>query len=614
LPYQGPNWPHSNPGSANIFDRYYRKDQLKVKLVGGSDSKTIDTKAAAGDSPDIIDVYPPEQLRKYARKGIAVELNGYLKELQEEQGVDIRTWTWPARLDDLRLPNPDFDPETDHPLDRWKWYAVPNNMNVNMIWFNMSLYEQSANERGQEDMPPAPWLHWTWWDYAALAKAMHRRSPTSGNFMSFGAQRPGIELLYHQIGLSMRGISREEFAELSFEEKRARGLAFDDERLALNFPDLLPDDPGPEDLAKLRAEGLGELSWETCTTAYKPRDDGTHVMYPNRVALRRALQFSYDMEHTLEAVPSSVDAQQIAMTGGHHSSGSYGQFKSGVLAMFECGRWFLGQVRADATFDWRLYRIPRWVPYEEWARWTREGKGPGERDGAWGDAEPPTALRGYGNFMGGRMAFISKTAKDHGRADEAFKFLEYLMINPDFNRILLIEDGMGADMAFAKDYLSKVDPLFPEEAEKRPVEHEMGALDNLVPTPSWPYRNYESGRQKGVGSSLGAKMNGPEAKEADPDEDRRRWAPHADRVEYGAMERWFEEVGTSHERVAWELSDFFLEGLQEIEEDGLRAMGKRDRSLGPTWYSLAFLGGLIGFIVLVAWWTWRDKRVGTGRG
>ena len=178
--------------------------------------------------------------------------------------------------------------------------------------------------------------------------------------------------------------------------------------------------------------------------------------------------------------------------------------------MFLEGRWFLGQVRNDTNFDWRLLRIPRWVPYEVWQDWQQRGLKPEERDGPWGEAEHGDPFRGYANFIGSRKSAITKSAADNDRIDESFRFLEFLLTNQDFNQVLLIEDGMGANMAAAHQYLAQPDPLFPAEEDRRSAQHELSALERLRPSPLWPYDNFgNTGFQKLNGDLTKSWLNNP---------------------------------------------------------------------------------------------------------
>ena len=128
----------SRAGQLSKFNQYYRKDSLKVCLVpGGSDGSTLITTSCAGTAPDIVDVYDQEDLRTDIRKGLARPLNEYLK----ASHIDLEAITWPARLEALRQPNPRWRPG-EPPLDRYTYYAVPNNMDVPVVFFNASLYQQ----------------------------------------------------------------------------------------------------------------------------------------------------------------------------------------------------------------------------------------------------------------------------------------------------------------------------------------------------------------------------------------------------------------------------------------------------------------------------------------
>jgi ABC-type glycerol-3-phosphate transport system substrate-binding protein len=440
----------SNPArreQLNIFNRAYRGQDLKIEIVpNGSNPKDIPTRAAAGGGPDILDVYPPEDLRRYIDKGLAVPLNPYLK----AAGLDLERVAWPERLDDLRRPNPDWKPG-DHPIDRHIYYAVPNNMDVPMVWFNRSLFRRAAEDlrAAGRPVPREPWVGWTWWDYAALAKVMHRRG-ANGQFTSFGGSLPDDDTLYLQIAGGLRG----------------------------SDPAAYRPVPGPDG---------APLSFADAAAHWRPRPAGGWEPYPNRTALREVEQLAFDLAYAIGAAPTSSDATQVAAAGGFASDGDMGRWKAGLQGLLIAGRWFLGQVRADVGFDWQLVVIPRWVPYGEWERWELAGLDPARRDGAWGEGAAP--LRGEGNLLGGRMSFLSRTAK---QPDKAFRFLEFLVANQDFNRIMLVEDGYGANRAAAEAYLAAPDPLYPHETVHRAPEHELAALRSLVRRPSWPYDNHQT--------------------------------------------------------------------------------------------------------------------------
>jgi hypothetical protein len=105
----------ANPARAEqmaIFDRHYDDQNLRVELLpGGSDRSSLPTTAAAGRAPYIVDIFAESDVPLYAKKGIALPLNDYLKELRDrsEDPFNILTDTWQARLDSLRIDNPDWD-------------------------------------------------------------------------------------------------------------------------------------------------------------------------------------------------------------------------------------------------------------------------------------------------------------------------------------------------------------------------------------------------------------------------------------------------------------------------------------------------------------------------
>jgi ABC-type glycerol-3-phosphate transport system substrate-binding protein len=543
-----------NPARAdqlNKFNQHYRKDNLKMVLVpGGSDVSVITTTSAAKTATDIIEAYSPEIIRTFIQKGIARPLNEYLK----ANKIDLESFTWPTRLDEMRVPNPNWK-TGDAPLDRHIYYAVPNNLEVTMVFFNQSLYDRVKEERQKagQVMPPPPWLNWTWWDYAALANALHRRGD-SGRFISFGGAMPEFDILYHQIGASMRGLDRARFDALS-----------------------------PQERAEL---GIHDLSWDECTLQYRDDGDGRYTMYPNRAALEQALQYQCDLIATFKGSPSGSDYGQMASGGSFNGNGNHGQFLSGVLGMHLMGRWFLGQVRAGATFDWRLYRAPRWVPLSEWERWQRERLEPAKRDGEWGEIEHP--LRGYTIPLGGRMACISSSSKDPAKA---FKFLEFLATNEDFNRILLVEDGMGADMKVAYDYLSRPDPLFPHETINRPVEHELGALSSVYARERWPFTNYGLGRDQVLGE-IGTFYS-------DQKFIAKCLAASPERLLYTGMQRYIPATLPSTPVLGRDLSIVLTQRLDTGIAEG--AVGDAPaHPAGPSAVTLAVLAGFVSIIALLA--------------
>jgi ABC-type glycerol-3-phosphate transport system substrate-binding protein len=545
----------------NIFNRANRDQGLLVQVVpGGGDGQAIVTRSAAGNAPDCIDVYNPEDLGKYIAKGIARPLNEHLKAAQ----LDLARETWPALLDNLSRPNPAYRAGVDDPIDARIWYAVPNNVDYPFIYFNRTLWLRVVAERSAAGLttPPEPWLGWTWWDYAALAKSLNRRG-ADGRFQSFGGPPPDLWQLAMQVGSGMRGEDRAAFEALTPEQKAARGLA--------------------------------NLSWEDCARPFAPRADGTLEPWPNRAALTTALQFGHDLQHAWRAVPTSSDMQQMATGGGYAGTGINGQFLAGTAGMMSMGRWYLMQIRANVSFDWRMVRMPRWVPYEAWARWQREGQPPGRRDGEWGDATHPD--RGYLVLMNTRSCFLSSSAKDPAKA---FRFLEMLIRNQDYQQVILLEDGSSANLATTLDYVSQADPLIPDEVVNRTPEQELGAVRNQVGRPRWPFSNYA--RHEDIRwSSLAAWMSPREPLEqALAAGTQLKEVPEL--AAFAPSERF-----TSSPVLGQALAARVVTAMDQAGREGF-ALDQPPRRQGPSLATLGVFGGLAMILGLIAVGAWREKR------
>ena len=516
-----------------IFNRAHRAEGLVVVAVpGGNDINQIKTVSAGRGAPDVIDVGPHEDLRDYARLGIAVPIDQYLA----ARGVDLDEVSWPQRVAACRIRH----------QGATRTFAVPNNVDAGAVWFNRSMYQQAVEERRAAgvSVPPEPWLDWTWWDYAAIGRLLHRRG-ADGRFRSFGASVPDFRLLYLQHRWSTLGDGA---------SARPR--------------DYLP---------------------------YGQDADGTWL-FPDRGALADVLQFCDDLVVALEASPSGSDESQMASGGtGFGSSDDRGRFNSGQQGLCIAGRWNLGGLRPAASFEWRLLRLPRWVPYAEWERWQREGKGPGRRDGAWGDADAETRRRGFASTISGRMTFVTGSSR---HPELAARFLEFLVTNRDFSRALAIEDGMGARRDVTLDYLSKPDPDLPGEAERRPVAHELGALERVFPSPVWPYANYRTriftGRNDVISDKIDIEAETIRAR-LGMDPDHRRLAAFGDGVKRG-----YGRIGASLAAVA-------IAALESAAEDG-RRLAAPPQAQGPKAVSAFFF--LLLAAMAVGWWLSRRRQGG----
>lgn len=383
-----------------LFNRLYEDKKVRVVLDPSADVQKILTQAAAGSGPDVFDVYSYATFALYESKGVMVELNDYMQEAK----LSLDDF-WLHRRNALAVPISDAPPTGDE-YERFRIYAVPNNVSASVTFLNRSLYDAIKRERQALGMamPPLPWNHWTWWDYVLLCQALTKRSADGRRYETFGSGGPGfgggINNFIYQAGGSL--------------------LNHDGTQITLDTP-----------------------------------------------AGATAAQFLYDLVNTFHVVPSAED--QSAQTGGGGWGGQsiLGLYSAGKLGTILIGRWGLIKVRREARFTTDIYPMPRYVPYEEWERWMSDPtmrQNPALRDGTWGEGNSASRNRGKAAEMGGRVTAIRKGTQ-HER--EAFYFLEYLS-SPDFNNLLTKDaDAFGSRKQFSLEYFSQPDPEFPAEDQHR---------------------------------------------------------------------------------------------------------------------------------------------------
>jgi ABC-type glycerol-3-phosphate transport system substrate-binding protein len=383
-----------------LFNRLYDDKKVRVVLDPSADVQKILTQAAADSGPDVFDIYSYATFALYESKGVMVELNDYMRDAR----LSLDDF-WPHRRNALAVPLADVAATADE-YDRFRIYAVPNNVSASVTFLNRSLYDAIMRERqalGQA-MPPLPWNHWTWWDYVLLCQALTKKSADGRRYETFGSGGAGfgggVNNFIYQAGGSL--------------------LSPDGTQIALDSP-------------------AGAL----------------------------AAQYQHDLVNTFHVVPSAED--QSAQTGGGGWGGQsiLGLYSAGKLGTILIGRWGLIKVRREAQFTTDIYPMPRYVPYEEWERWMSDPAiraNPALRDGPWGESSVESRNRGKAAEMGGRVTAIRKGTKHE---KEAFYFLEYLS-SPDFNNLLTKDaDAFGSRKQFSVEYFSAPDPEFPTEDQHR---------------------------------------------------------------------------------------------------------------------------------------------------
>lgn len=383
-----------------LFNRLYEDKKVRVVLDPSADVQKILTQAAAGSGPDVFDIYSYATFALYASKGVMVELNDYMHEAK----LSLDDF-WLHRRNALAVPVAGASAEADE-YERFRIYAVPNNVTVSVTFLNRSLYDAVQRERQARSlaMPPLPWNHWTWWDYVLLCQALTKKSADGRRYETFGSGGAGF------------------------------------------------------------GGGLNNFIYQAGGSFLS--DDGTEIALDSPAG-SIAAQYLYDLVNTFHVVPSAED--QSAQTGGGGWGGQsiLGLYSAGKLGTILIGRWGLIKVRREARFTTEIYPMPRYVPYEEWERWMSDPEiraNPSLRDGPWGEISETGRHRGKAGEMGGRVTAIRKGTQ-HER--EAFYFLEYLS-SPDFNNLLTKDaDAFGSRKQFSERYFSQPDPEFPDENQHR---------------------------------------------------------------------------------------------------------------------------------------------------
>ena len=171
-----------------LFNRLYEDKKVRVVLDPSADVQKILTQAAAGSGPDVFDIYSYATFALYASKGVMVELNDYMREAK----LSLDDF-WLHRRNALAVPVASALAEADE-YERFRMYAVPNNVSTSVTFLNRSLYDAIKRERQAQNlaMPPLPWNHWTWWDYVLLCQALTKKSADGRRYETFGSGGAGF--------------------------------------------------------------------------------------------------------------------------------------------------------------------------------------------------------------------------------------------------------------------------------------------------------------------------------------------------------------------------------------------------------------------------------------
>ncbi len=310
---------------------------------------------------------------------------------------------WEYRRNCMAIPRPNAPPDAIE-YDAYDIYAVPNNVTADVLYLNRSLYDSIARERSAHGEAMPP-VPWNDW--------------TWWDFVQLG---------------------------------QALTIKSEDGRNYKTFG------------AGLAWAGFTNFIYQAGGRLYD--ETGEKVLLDSPEAAT-ACQFYYDLVRTFHIVPSPEDKTAQTGGGGWGGQNDVGLFSAGRLAMLTLGRWGLIKMRREAQFRIEFYPVPRYIPYEEWARWQSDPKIRADhrlRDGSWGEQTTESRNRGKSVVLQGRVTGILKTSK-HPR--ESFYFLEYLA-SPEFNYLINKDaDAFSSRKELTVQYLSQPDPDFPEENQHR---------------------------------------------------------------------------------------------------------------------------------------------------
>jgi len=191
----------SDPNPARVeqialFNRLYAEKRVRVVLDPDPGVQKILTQAAAGTGPDVIDIYNYATFLLYVNKGILLEVNNFMR----EAGLSLNDF-WEKRWNALAVERPGVDPHAgEH--KRYAIYCTPNNVNVDVLFLNRSLYDAVKRDRDRlgTEMSPLPWNEWTWWDFVFFCQALTRKSDDGRRYETFGSSEVRLENLIYQVG------------------------------------------------------------------------------------------------------------------------------------------------------------------------------------------------------------------------------------------------------------------------------------------------------------------------------------------------------------------------------------------------------------------------------
>ena len=168
-PHAGPNgkvplvWTSDdNPARREqlaLFNRMFLKDHCELD-PSNADMQKVIVQSLAGNGPDVLDCYSPDQLAAYVKSGIAWDVTDELK----KRGIDVPHNIWSV--------------DRTTCIYNGRVYGAPTNSGTDAMWLNRAIFEKEGI--------PLPKGPWTWDQFLPLAQRLTHRD-ASGRVTQWGA-------------------------------------------------------------------------------------------------------------------------------------------------------------------------------------------------------------------------------------------------------------------------------------------------------------------------------------------------------------------------------------------------------------------------------------------
>lgn len=143
----------------SLFNQMYPRYHVDLD-PSNSDMQKVIVQSLAGNGPDVLDCYSPDQLSAYVKSGIAWDVTDELK----RRGIDVSNNIWPIDRTTCMM--------------NGRVYGAPTNAGINALWVNKALFEK--------DGIPLPKGPWTWDQFIPIAQKLTHRD-ASGRVTQWGA-------------------------------------------------------------------------------------------------------------------------------------------------------------------------------------------------------------------------------------------------------------------------------------------------------------------------------------------------------------------------------------------------------------------------------------------